>query len=121
MYTALKHSHLLLAVLTVLVAVFFTAGAWKLVPSAKSKLWYVLTRIFGGLAAVTGLAVTFVGPWQQMMYPYIGLIVFALHGTFCGFAKRQLTAANPTTRRVLLAAQLLALLITTALMRAKAF
>ena len=121
MYTALKHSHMLLAVLTLLFAVLFAAAAWKPVPAAKSTLWYVLTRICGGLAALTGLGVTFVGPWQHMMYPYIGLIIYVVHGICCGFAKRQLTAPVPGQRRLFLVLQLLALLASAALMGAKPF
>lgn len=121
MYTALKHSHMLLAVLSLLFSVLFTAMAWKTVPAGKSSLWYVLTRICGGLAALTGLAVTVVGPWQHMMYPYIGLILYVLHGVCCGFAKRQLTAPIPNTRRTLLLAQVLLLVATAAIMGAKPF
>lgn len=121
MYTALKHSHMLLAVLTLLTSLLFTVIAWNATPGRKSTLWYVLTRICGGLAALTGLAVTFVGPWRHMTYPYIGLIIYVIHGLCCGFAKRQLTAPSPSLRRVLLTVQLLALLALTGLMGAKPF
>ena len=121
MYTALKHSHMLLAVLTLLLAVGFAALAWQATPARKSALVYVCTRIFGGLAALTGLAITFVGPWQQMMYPYIGLILYVVHGVCCGVAKRLLTAPNPSTRRLVLVLQLVFLLATAAIMGAKPF
>ena len=121
MYTALKHSHMLLAVLSLLMASVFLATAWKAVPAGKTTLWYVLTRIFGGLAALTGLAVTFVGPWQHMMYPYIGLIIYVVHGLCAGFAKRQITHGSLTTRRALLALQWLMLIAAAALMAVKPF
>lgn len=121
MYIALKHSHMLLAVLTLLASVIFAALAWKPLPHSKSTLFYVLTRIFGGLAALTGLAVTFVGPWREMTYPYIGLILYVVHGLACGFARRQLPNPVAGTRRALLAVQLLALLALTGLMGAKPF
>ncbi|MDE1555842.1 MULTISPECIES: hypothetical protein [Comamonas] len=121
MYTALKHSHMLLAVLTLLLAVGFAALAWQATPARKSALVYVCTRIFGGLAALTGLAITFVGPWQQMMYPYIGLILYVVHGLAIGFAKRADSPAKLGQRRGLLAVQLLALLALTGLMGAKPF
>ena len=62
MYTALKHSHMLLAVLTLLLSAAYLFMAWETTPAGKSTMVYVFTRIFGGLAALTGLAVTFVGP-----------------------------------------------------------
>lgn len=102
MYTALKHSHMLLAVLVLLFSLLFTLLAWKSQPAPKSTAMYLCTRIFGGIAALTGLIVTFVGPWRQMAYPYVGLILFVIHGLACGFAKRLLDAPNPSLRRVLL-------------------
>ena len=121
MYPAFQHSHTLLAVLALLASILFTFMAWKSTPAAKSTLVYVLTRIFGGLAALTGLVVTFVGPWQHMSYPYIGLILYALHGLCAGFAKRQLKAPTPGLRRVLLTAQLILLIATAGIMGAKPF
>lgn len=121
MYTALKHSHMLLAVLTLLLAVGFAALAWQATPARKSALVYVCTRIFGGLAALTGLAITFVGPWQQMMYPYIGLVLFVVHGLSAGFAKRTSAVEQLTLRRGLLALQLLILVALCALMAIKPF
>ena len=121
MCTALKHSHMLLAVLTLLISITFLAMAWKPTPAAKSTLVYVFARILGGLAALTGLAITFVGPWQHMMYPYIGLILYVVHGLCIGFAKRCLTTQQLGMRRALLVAQLLSLLALTGLMSAKPF
>lgn len=121
MYLALKHSHSLLAMLSLLCALLFTAMAWKQQPAAKAQLWYVLTRISGGLAALTGLAITFVGPWQHMVYPYIGLILYVVHGVCAGFAKRQLGDTAPLTRRVMLLSQLLLLLATAGIMGSKPF
>ena len=121
MYTALKHSHMLLAVLTLLASIAVVLMAWKAAPAARSPLAYVFTRIFGGLAALTGLAVTFVGPWQQMMYPYIGLVLFVVHGLSAGFAKRTSAVEQLTLRRGLLALQLLILVALCALMAIKPF
>ena len=121
MYIALKHSHMLFAVLTLLLSIAYIAMAWKPVAANKSTLVYVFARICGGFAALTGLGVTFAGPWQHMVFPYIGLILYALHGICLGFAKR---LANPTklgTRRILLVAQLVLLLVLTGLMGAKSF
>lgn len=119
MYTALKHSHMLFAVLTLLLSLAYLVIAWKPVPSGKSTLTYICTRIFGGIAALTGLAVTFVGPWQHMMFPYIGLILYVVHGLCVGFAKRSVDPIR--TRRILLLLQLLALIVMTGLMSAKPF
>lgn len=121
MYLALKHSHMLFAVLTLLLSIAYLAMAWKSTPAGKSTLVYVFTRIIGGLAALTGLAVTFVGPWQQMMYPYIGLILYVLHGLCIGFAKRSADPAKAGSRRILLVLQFVALLALTGLMGAKPF
>lgn len=121
MYTALKHSHMLFAVLTLLLSIAYLAMAWKPTPAAKSSLIYVFARIFGGIAALTGLGVTFVGPWQQMMYPYIGLILYVVHGLCLGFAKRSAAPAQASQRRTLLVLQLVVLLVLTGLMGAKPF
>lgn len=121
MYTAFKHSHMLFAVLTLLLSIAYLAMAWKATPAAKSTLVYVFTRIAGGIAALTGLGVTFAGPWQQMMYPYIGLILYVIHGLCLGYAKRQAAPAQLGVRRGLLVAQLVLLLGLTALMGAKPF
>jgi uncharacterized membrane protein SirB2 len=121
MYIALKHSHMLLAVLTFLLSIAYLLMAWKATPAGKSTLVYVLTRIFGGIAALTGLGVTFAGPWQHMMYPYIGLILYVVHGLCIGFAKRCGAASQLGLRRGLLVAQLLALVALTGLMGAKPF
>lgn len=121
MYTALKHSHMLFAVLTLLLSIVYLALAWKPEPSGKSTLVYVFTRILGGLAALTGLAVTFAGPWRHMAYPYVGLILYVVHGLCIGFAKRSSAPAKLGLRRALLALQLIMLLVMTALMGAKPF
>ena len=121
MYIALKHSHMLFAVLTLLLSIAYLAMAWKPVAAAKSTLVYVFARICGGIAALTGLGVTFVGPWQHMMFPYIGLILYVVHGLCLGFAKRSSDPAKLGTRRALLVAQLVVLLALTALMGAKSF
>ena len=121
MYTALKHSHVLLAVLTLLLSAAYLFMAWKITPARKSTLVYVFTRIFGGLAALTGLGVTFAGPWQHMMYPYIGLILYVIHGLSIGFAKRSADSAKTSLRRSLLAVQFLMLIALTGLMGAKPF
>ena len=119
LYTALKHSHVLFAVLTILLSIAYLCLAWEIKPGGKSTLVYVFTRIFGGIAALTGLGVTFVGPWQHMMYPYIGLILYVMHGLSIGFAKRSTKPAG--SRRFLLVFQLLLLLGLTGLMGAKPF
>ncbi len=121
MYIALKHSHLLFAVLTLLLSILYAAMAWKPTPAAKSTLVYVLARIGGGIAALTGLGVTFVGPWQHMMYPYIGLILYVVHGLCLGFAKRSGDPAKAGVRRTLLILQFAVLLALTGLMGAKPF
>lgn len=121
MYIALKHSHMLLAVLSLLSSLLFTALAWKAVPARRATLSYVFTRVFGGLAALTGLGITFVGPWQHMVYPYIGLILYVVHGVCAGFAKRQMPTTTLVTRRVMLLAQLLVLMATAGIMSTKPF
>lgn len=112
---------MLFAVLTLLVSIAYLAMAWKPTPAGRSTLVYVFARIFGGIAALTGLGVTFAGPWQHMMYPYIGLILYVVHGLCIGFAKRSTQANQTTMRRTLLALQLLVLIILTGLMGAKPF
>jgi len=121
MYTALKHSHMLFAVLTLLLSITYLAMAWKPTPAGKSTLVYVIARICGGIAALTGLGVTFVGPWQHMMYPYLGLILYVVHGLSLGFAKRITDPSKLGMRKALLILQFIILLVLTGLMGAKPF
>lgn len=123
MYTALKHSHMLFAVLTLLLSIAYVALAWKPTPASKSTLVYVFTRILGGIAALTGLGVTFAGPWPEtkLMFPYIGLILYVVHGLCIGFAKRSAQPSQLGMRRALLVLQFVALIALSWLMRVKPF
>ena len=56
-----------------------------------------------------------------MMYPYIGLILYVIHGLCIGFAKRSADTPQAGLRRSLLALQFLMLIALTGLMGAKPF
>ncbi len=56
-----------------------------------------------------------------MLYPYIGLMLYVVHGLCIGFAKRNTDPAKAGSRRVLLVLQLAMLLALTGLMGAKPF
>ncbi len=69
MYTAFKHAHTLFAVFTLLLSIASWAWPGKPRQRASPRWSYVLTRIFGGIAALTGLVVTFVGPGSTCCIP----------------------------------------------------
>lgn len=128
MYLALKHSHLLTAVLSVVLTLAWTLVAWKDRPAAPGgptgglKATYVVHRIVAGLAGLTGLAVTFVGPWQAMIFPYVGLAAFLVHGFAAGVSKTSFgVAAEGGKRKAMLLIQIAALLLSAWVMAAKPF
>lgn len=104
MYIAFKHAHALTAALTVLLTVIWSFWAW---PSrtgvsgvaGKDKAIYVAHRIVAGLAGITGLAVTFAGPWRAMVFPYIGLAAFVMHGLAAGASKRFFASEADSAKR----------------------
>ncbi|HIE1388023.1 TPA: hypothetical protein ACXJSN_003248 [Pseudomonas aeruginosa] len=128
MYIALKHSHLLTAVLSLLLTVAWSFLAWNggkgdpAGPSGGKKATYIAHRAVAGLMGLTGLAVTFVGPWQFMLFPYVGLALFLVHGMAATMSRRVFASEHGATRRrVALLVQVVALLLAFYLMRAKPF
>lgn len=127
MYIALKHAHTLTAALTVLLTVVWSIWAWRSRTAAiglagKDKAIYVAHRIVAGLAGITGLAVTLVGPWRAMLFPYIGLAAFVMHGLAAGASRRFFSSgADAAKRRVALLIQVAALGISAFVMAAKPF
>lgn len=125
MYIALKHAHTLTAALTVLLTIIWSIWAWRSRIGVtglmgKDKAIYVTHRIIAGLAGITGLAVTFVGPWRAMLFPYIGLAAFVMHGLAAGASKRFFSSeADAAKRRVALLIQVAALVISAFVMATK--
>ncbi|MBK1681262.1 hypothetical protein [Rhodocyclus tenuis] len=124
MYLVLKHSHTLSAALSLLVTLAWAAFAWngaKAGSSVAGKLRaiYVANRAITGIAGITGLAVTFVGPWREFIYPYLGLAAFVVHGIFAATSKRAFGGGNDSRLRLALLAQIAALLVASALMATK--
>lgn len=125
MYIALKHTHTLTAALTVLLTTIWSIWAWRnrigvSSLAGKDKAIYVVHRIVAGFAGVTGLAVTFAGPWRAMLFPYIGLVAFVMHGLAAGASKRFFASeAETAKRRVALLLQIAALVISAFVMAIK--
>jgi hypothetical protein len=117
MYIALKHAHTLTAALTVLLTTIWSIWAWRsrigvTSLAGKDKAIYVAHRIVAGLAGITGLAVTFACPWRAMLFPYIGLAAFVMHGVTAGASKRFFASeADAAKRQVALLIQVAALVI----------
>lgn len=117
MYAAFKHSHSLTAVLSVLFTLAWTFVAWRgAAPSraglvGRNKFFYVGNRVTAGLAGVTGIGVTFVGPWQYMVFPYIGLAAFVVHGIAATWSKRAFVSHGAASPRAALVLQSVALLV----------
>lgn len=125
MYLALKHGHLASAIAALLITALWAVVAWRgRSPadgglSGKLRVIYLAHRAIGGLAALSGLAVTFVGPWRMMIFPYLGLAAFVVHGLAGADAKRTLATARNGRRRVALMIELAALVVAAWLMSAK--
>ena len=125
MYLAFKHTHLLTAVLSLLMTVVWLALAWRARAAAngglagKTKATYITHRVTAGLAGITGLGVTFAGPWSQMMFPYIALGAFVVHGVAATVSKRTFYTEQHGLRRASLVLQLGALLFSAYLMGTK--
>ena len=128
MYIAFKHLHILTAVLSILMTGIWSLLAWKgdatgsRGMSSRAKAIYISHRAVAGLVAITGLAITFIGPWRTMIFPYVGLVVFVFHGIAATVSKRTFTKQDQTAiRRIALIAQIALILLVTYAMRVKNF
>lgn len=127
MYISFKISHNLTALLSLVFSLLWTIVAWRTTSIAnrafggKVKAFYVANRVTAGLAGVTGLVVTFVGPWRYMIFPYIGLAAFVAHGVATAWSKRYLGTGGQLNLRMALLAQNAALLLAAYVMAVKAF
>ena len=125
MYIAFKHLHLTTAILSLLLTLTWSVMAWRgrsLADggfSGKLKTTYVIHRVTAGLAGFTGLAVTYIGPWQMMIFPYIGLAAFIVHGLAATASKRTFVSDRHGQRRVALLIQVAALVFSACIMNAK--
>ena len=126
MYLAFKHSHLLTAALSMLLTVTWSIFAWHerdgtggtLV--SKIKAIYIIHRVVAGLAGITGLAVTLIGPWRVMVFPYIGLAAFVVHGIAATVSKRTFGDRHATVKRqAALLIQIAAIVLSAYVMTAK--
>lgn len=123
-YLALKHSHSLTAVLALLITLAWAAVAWNSAKPGSTllglrKAIYIANRAITGIAGITGLLITFVGPWREFVFPYIGLAAFVAHGLFAAASKRALGSNKHLWLRGTLLAQIAALLLASAVMATK--
>ena len=127
MYLGFKHLHLASAVLALLITALWAVVAWRGRPAAagglsgKARLTYIVHRAMAGLAGISGLGVTFVGPWRTMIFPYLGLAAFIVHGLAAADSKRHFASARHGRRRAALLIQIAALVFSAWLMNAKPF
>lgn len=126
MYFAFKHLHLLTAVLTLLLTLIWTAIAWRSRSgpgsqlAGRAKVVYIFHRAIAGLAGITGLVLTFIGPWRYMVFPYIGLALFLVHGVAAKISRQTFSAMEQATRRrVALLVQIVVLLLSAYVMARK--
>lgn len=124
MYLALKHSHTLTAVLSLLCTFIWVLVAWNGAKPGRQLLGklravYITNRAMAGVAGITGLLVTFVGPWREFVFPYIGLAAFIAHGVFAAASKRAFGSGKAVWQRGTLLAQVAALLVASAVMTTK--
>lgn len=126
MYLAFKHSHLLTAALSMLLTVIWSILAWqggtgtRGALAGRARAIYITHRVVAGLAGITGLAVTFIGPWRMMLFPYIGLAAFVAHGIAATVSKRTFADEHGASKRqAALLIQIVALLLSAYVMAAK--
>jgi hypothetical protein len=124
LYLALKHSHSLSAALALLITLVWTALAWNSAKPGSAavglrKAVYIANRAITGIAGITGLLITFVGPWREFIFPYVGLAAFVVHGLFAAASKRALGSDKSLWLRGTLLAQIAALLLASAVMATK--
>lgn len=127
MYIALKHAHLTGAILSLALTLAWSFAAWTAPPATpearpgRISALYIAHRACGGLAGLSGLLVTFVGPWQAMLFPYLGLTAFIAHGYAAAVSKREFVSGSgrDRRRRTALVLQVLAIAVAWAVMNAK--
>jgi len=94
LYLALRHSHIGLSALATITTLLWVVMAWRKTGSGVQLLpkWlritYAVNSVTVGLAGLTGLWLTLIGPWHLFLFPYLGLAGLCLHEVFAGFAKR---------------------------------
>jgi len=124
MYDVAMMLHRLTAVLAILGTLVWAVAALRgAAPGLTGgrKGLYIAAMATTGIAGLTGLAVTFVGPWSAMLFPYLGLVAVALHGVAGGMAKRAALAGRRGTVAGGVAIQLVMLLGASYLMAVKPF
>ncbi|MCG5242310.1 hypothetical protein [Azospirillum doebereinerae] len=124
MYDVAMMLHRLTAVLAILGTLVWAFGALRgAAPglTARRKGLYVAAMASTGIAGLTGLAVTFAGPWASMLFPYLGLAAVAGHGVAGGMAKRAVIAGSRKTVAGAVAIQVVMLLVASYLMAVKPF
>jgi hypothetical protein len=126
MYIAFRHSHVLFAYLSFIFAVVWAIAAWNGADQqpglqGRQKLFYILNRAFAGLAGLTGLVITFVGPWRHLVFPYVGLAAFMLHGGAATVSKRVLGSGRKVRLQATLLLQNVALWLAAYVMMIKSF
>ena len=125
MYIALKHAHVAGAIASLVLTITWAVVAWRVspangaTPSRTAAALYVAHRVAGGLAGLTGVLVTFVGPWRTMLFPYIGLAAFVVHGFAAAASKHDDHRARPARRRSALIVQISAIALAWLVMYAK--
>lgn len=123
-YLAIRHSHIGLSILALLATLIWIALAWRSTGADTGKMptrlrvIYVINRATIGLAGVTGLWLTLVGPWRIFLFPYLGLAGFMLHEATAVLAKKAWLRGQRTLH-ALLCVQLVCILGISWLMSAK--
>lgn len=125
MYLILKHGHWLTAALTALLTLIWLPLAWGGrggVLAGPLKVGYIAHRAVAGLAALSGLALTFMGPWHALIFPYLGFAAFLIHEVAAAASRRRFGIAEQAgQRRAALVVQLLALGLIVYVMEVKPF
>ena len=94
LYLALRHSHVGLSALAAITTLLWVVMAWRKTGSGVQLLpkWlrttYAVNRATVGLAGLTGLWLTLIGPWHLFLFPYLGLVGLCMHEVIAVFAKR---------------------------------
>jgi hypothetical protein len=99
-YIAFLHSHNLFAYLAIIATALWSISALRAVRrhdnavTGARKALYSANRATTGLAALTGLGLMFMGPWRVLVFPYLGLAAFIVHGLSATATKRGVLAGD---------------------------
>ncbi|MFT4174510.1 MAG: hypothetical protein QM639_18235 [Rhodocyclaceae bacterium] len=126
-YIAFQHSHTLFAYLSIIATLLWSVAALRAAQRRDTTMTgvrkglYIANRATTGMAALTGLGLMLMGPWRVLVFPYLGLAAFIVHGLCATASRRGMLAGDAGRVMGHAVAQNLILWVSAWLMIAKPF